>query len=255
MIANLPIVFPSAIGFRRFHLLHHRYQGEMDKDADLAGPKEAAWVGNSTVRKAIWFLFFWVVEGIVRPSRLKNVKFTDRWLILNVVVELTFLALMFAFFGWGALIYLGLSTVFSVGLHPVGARWIQEHYIFKNGQETYSYYGPGNKLSFNVGFHNEHHDLINVPWSRLPKLKAMAPEFYESLYFHTSYTRLFFRFLFDKNLTLFDRVVRPEGTNNKAIIAAQKAKSKAPVIRDEVKLENQSVPDPLGFGTDRLVTS
>ena len=86
MIANLPIVFPSAIGFRRFHLLHHRYQGEMDKDADLAGPKEAAWVGNSTVRKAIWFLFFWVVEGIVRPSRLKNVKFTSTRLSISCLL-------------------------------------------------------------------------------------------------------------------------------------------------------------------------
>jgi sphingolipid delta-4 desaturase len=104
--------------------------------------------------------------------------------------------------------YLVLSSAFSVGLHPLGARWIQEHYIIKPGQETYSYYGPYNWVSYNVGYHNEHHDLMVVPWSRLPKLREMAPEFYNNLYYHTSYTSLLLRFLFDRSLTLHSRAVR-----------------------------------------------
>src|SRR5207342_2932808 len=62
-------------------------------------------------------------------------------------------------FGWKAFFFLLISFFFSVGLHPLGARWIQEHYLtLDEDQETYSYYGPLNTLAFNVGYHNEHHD-------------------------------------------------------------------------------------------------
>ena len=61
--------------------------------------------------------------------------------------------------------------------------------MFREGQETYSYYGPLNKLSFNMGYHNEHHDFPQVPWSRLPAVRAAAPEFYDHLYHHRSWTR------------------------------------------------------------------
>ena len=208
MFANLPIVFPSAIGFRKYHLLHHRYQGEFDFDADLSGPKEAALFSKNAATKSLWLLMFFYIEGVVRPARLKKIDLMDGWVVANVIVELTFLGLLFYFTGANALIYLGLSTMFSIGLHPLGARWIQEHFVVKPGQETYSYYGPLNKVMFNVGFHNEHHDLMMVPWSKLPEVKRIAPEFYDSLYAHYSYTKLLFKFIFDPRLNLYSRVVR-----------------------------------------------
>jgi sphingolipid delta-4 desaturase len=108
-----------------------------------------------------------------------------------------------------ALLYFVLSLFFSIGLHPLGARWIQRHYVTEGGeQETYSYYGPLNRLAFNVGYHNEHHDFPSVPWNRLPQVRAVAPEVYDTLAAHQSWSRLLVRFLFDRDVSLFSRVVR-----------------------------------------------
>ncbi len=210
LFANLPILFPAAISFRKYHLLHHRFQGDPEFDADLASPLEARLVGNSTLGKAFWMLFFWAFQAS-RVGRLKRVPFFDRWYVANLVVQAAFITGVVMWLGWGALAFLLLSSIFSIGLHPVGARWIQEHYVVVPNQETYSYYGPFNRVAFNVGFHNEHHDVMRVPWSRLPRVRAIAPEFYDSLHSHTSWTKLWLRFLFDPKLSLFSRVVRPGG--------------------------------------------
>ena len=95
-----------------------------------------------------------------------------------------------------------------MGLHPLGARWIQEHYTSDESQETYSYYGWLNALALNVGYHNEHHDFPSVPWNRLPQLKKMAPEMYDSLNAHQSWTKLILVFILTDKLTLRSRILR-----------------------------------------------
>jgi len=100
--------------------------------------------------------------------------------------------------------------LFSIGLHPVGARWIQEHYTYDFDQETFSYYGPINLVALNMGYHNEHHDLPSIPWNNLPKLRAIAPEFYNNLKYHSSWSRLLFQFIFDRRYSLYSRVERTE---------------------------------------------
>jgi sphingolipid delta-4 desaturase len=112
--------------------------------------------------------------------------------------------------------------MFSIGLHPVGGRWIQEHYTYDFDQETFSYYGPINGLALNMGYHNEHHDLPSIPWNNLPKLRAIAPEFYGNLKYHSSWSRLVLQFIFDKRYSLYSRVermkqnARPQATREMA---------------------------------------
>ena len=161
------------------------------------------------IGKAFWEILFPIFQSL-RPLRLKEIKFMNFWTILNWVVIFGFDVFWIYTFGWVSFLYFVASFAFSVGFHPLGARWIQEHFLTAPPQETYSYYGPLNIPALNVGYHNEHHDFQSVPWNKLPKIKAIAPEFYDNLVFHKSWTKLWLRFLFDSDLSLFSRVVRSE---------------------------------------------
>jgi sphingolipid delta-4 desaturase len=227
ILANLPIIFPASVSFRKYHMLHHRFQGDPTLDADLATPGEAKLIGNHWWGKAFWMLFFFAFQA-ARVSKLPRIKFMDRWYAANLAVQLGFIAAVVGLWGWRALVYMVLASMFSIGLHPLGARWVQEHFVVKPNQETYSYYGPLNWVAFNVGYHNEHHDLMMVAWSRLPRLKAMAPEFYDSLHSHRSWTALWLRFLFDPSLSLYSRVVRPPAKPEAMDQPAEAAEAAAP---------------------------
>lgn len=210
ILANLPLAVPASVSFAKYHIKHHAFQGVYELDADLPYHWEARLVGRSWWRKALWLALFPVIEGI-RPMRLKEVPFWDRWSVANIVMQFAFDAAVLVLFGPKALGYLVLSLFFGIGLHPLGARWVQRHFLVEpGGQETYSYYGALNRLALNVGYHNEHHDFPSVPWNNLPKVKRTAPEAYDHLTYHRSWTRLLFRFLFDRDLTLYSRIVREE---------------------------------------------
>ncbi|MBY0433794.1 MAG: fatty acid desaturase [Cyclobacteriaceae bacterium] len=210
IVANLPHTLPSAISFVRYHIKHHAFQGVHELDGDLPDYWEAKLINHSTLGKALWLLFFPVFQAI-RTVRLKEIKPVDGWIVSNWIVQIAFNVAIWMLFGPKAFVFLLLSFFFSVGLHPLGARWIQEHYLtLDEKQETYSYYGPLNTVAFNVGYHNEHHDFPSIPWNKLPDLKKEAPEYYDSLKSHNSWTKLFFRFLFDKNISLYLRILRQE---------------------------------------------
>jgi sphingolipid delta-4 desaturase len=205
--ADLVNIAPGAISFRTYHLKHHSFQGVYDLDADLPSRWEAKLIGNSSVKKSLWLLFFPVFQAF-RPIRLKEIQFASKWTFINWFFVFLMDALVIFFFGWNSFLYLVFSFFFSIGLHPLGARWIQEHYLIKPPQETHSYYGKLNIPAFNVGFHNEHHDLPSIPWNNLPKLKSQAPEFYNNLFFYRSWVKLFFKFIFDPQFSLFSRMIR-----------------------------------------------
>ena len=207
ILCDLPNAFPSSAGFRKYHLKHHAFQGHYDLDADIPSRWEAKMIGSGFLGKSLWLLLFPVFQGL-RPPRLREITFSNKWIWINLITVVLFDIAIWFFMGPMALLYLVGSFFFSVGLHPLGGRWIQEHYLVAAPQETYSYYGPLNKVAFNVGYHNEHHDFAYIPWNNLPKLKAMAPEYYDNLEYHDSWSKLTWRFLTDKNLTLFSRTLR-----------------------------------------------
>lgn len=207
IVANVPQLFPSAISFRRYHLKHHAYQGVHDLDADLPSYWEARLIQQWFVGKALWLLFFPFFQ-IARTARTREIALIDRWVVVNWLVQIVVTVAVWQLLGSRAMAYLVLSFFFSIGLHPLGARWIQEHFLTTDEQETSSYYGPANRVALNVGYHNEHHDFPSIPWHRLPALRAAAPEAYTDLHAHHSWSRLLLRFIFDQELSLFHRVVR-----------------------------------------------
>ena len=207
MLANIPLIFPSSASFEKYHIKHHSFQGIHELDGDLPNYWEAKLINNFFIGKVIWLLFYPFFQ-LFRFSRLQEIKPFNKWVALNWLVQIVVIVVISLLFGTKAIMFLILSFFFSVGLHPLGARWIQEHYLTNGEQETYSYYGVLNKVAFNVGYHNEHHDFPSVPWNKLPQIRKDAPAFYNSLSYHTSWTRLFFRFLFDKEISLYSRIVR-----------------------------------------------
>ncbi len=207
IFANLPMVLPSAVSFQKYHLKHHSFQGVEELDGDMPYHWEARLINNSALGKAIWLLFYPLFQ-MLRPARLKEIDLIDGWTIVNIVVEVTFMGFLFYFLGIKAFVFLLVSFFFSVGLHPLGARWVQEHFLTHGNQETKSYYGPLNTVNLNVGYHNEHHDFPSVPWNKLPKIKEFGGAYYNTLHHHTSYVGLLFRFLFDKELSVFSRMAR-----------------------------------------------
>ncbi len=208
IVCDFALAMPSALAFRKYHLMHHKYLGQHGLDPDIVSHEEARLVGNTPLRKAIWIFFFSISQAL-RPLMVKRTDFWDRWIVANIVVLVIVDVAVWILLGPQALIYLGLSTLFALGLHPLGGRWIQEHYVTREGQETYSYYGVLNKTCFNMGYHNEHHDFANVPWNNLPKLRRLAPEFYDSLKHYRSWTGVLAKFIFDPAMSTYSRIVHP----------------------------------------------
>ena len=104
-----------------------------------------------------------------------------------------------------------LCNHLSGGWHPIAAHFIAEHYVMGDNMETASYYGWMNALTFNVGLHNEHHDFPLVPWSRLFELERIG-KYRETLPYHESWIRVWWTFITDPAVTLYNRVKRKAKT-------------------------------------------
>ncbi len=205
ILVNFPLLFPFAMSFKAYHAEHHWYQGKDKIDTDIASRFEAL-IFKGLFGKLIWMVlqipFYAIRPLFVRPMKPEN------WQLINMAIQIVFVICFYFFVGWWGLFYLFLSLALACGLHPLGGHFVSEHFAFKEGQETYSYYGWLNKLVFNVGYHNEHHDFPNVPGSKLPQLKKIAGKHYSDLYSYRSWTGVIVSFLTNRNVSLFSRVKR-----------------------------------------------
>ncbi|OTA08703.1 fatty acid desaturase [Trichoderma parareesei] len=221
IFANLPIGIPYSASFRPYHLTHHKSLGVDGLDTDLPTAVEA-FLLDSIFGKA-FFCTFQIFFYAIRPMAVYRIPLT--WVhLLNVVVQLSFDALLIHYASPNALLYLLLSSFLAGSLHPLAGHFIAEHYVYETVTptqrdpdnkvpvpETFSYYGPLNILTYNVGLHNEHHDFPAIPWTRLHAVYDIAKEFYEDLPRHESWVYAIWRFIWDENVGITCRVKRKNG--------------------------------------------
>ncbi|XP_051971691.1 sphingolipid delta(4)-desaturase/C4-monooxygenase DES2-like isoform X2 [Xyrauchen texanus] len=205
IFANLPVGVPYSISFKKYHADHHRYLGGDRLDVDIPTRLEGQFF-SSPFRKVLWLILQPLLYTL-RPL-LVNPKPWTCLELLNAAVQLLFDAVLVWLWGIKLLVYLLSGSVLCMGLHPISGHFVAEHYMYLKGFETYSYYGPLNYITFNVGYHMEHHDFPSIPGSRLPQVRKMAPEFYENLPQHDSWTRVLWDFVFCEALGPYSRVKR-----------------------------------------------
>lgn len=205
MFVNLPIGAPYCVAFKGYHLDHHKQQGVDGADTDVPSYLEVCAFASRPM-KLLW-CFTQILFYALRPMAIKRQNFTKMHAI-NWAIQLGFDALIIYLVGWRPVIYFLMSTFFAGSLHPTAGHFISEHYVFNEGHETYSYYGPLNILAYNVGYHNEHHDFPNIPGSRLPQVKALAPEFYDKLPQTESWPGTIWKFVNDPRIGPHSRIKR-----------------------------------------------
>ena len=208
-VSNLSLGIPAAVSFKRYHMDHHKYQGVDGIDVDLPTNLEGNFF-HTTLRK-FFFVAFQMAFYALRPFFV-NPKPKSTMELINIVYIIAVDALIAYCWGVSSLAYLFISTYFGMGLHPCAGHFIAEHFVFptEDGSvpETYSYYGVVNYFTFNVGYHNEHHDFPFIPGSRLPKVKEIAGEYYDVLPHHTSYIKVMYDYITMPSVTAFSRVKR-----------------------------------------------
>ncbi|KAI9801357.1 MAG: hypothetical protein M1825_003336 [Sarcosagium campestre] len=237
VVANLPIGIPYSAAFRPYHLTHHKSLGVDGLDTDLPTAFEAIFL-DSILGKA-FFCTFQILFYALRPMLIYSLPITPLHLF-NIVAQIAFDYALVQLSGPRALVYLIASSFLAGSLHPCAGHFIAEHYVLHPLQqlqktsssqrakptqgnpgsiappplpptETYSYYGPLNLLTYNVGLHNEHHDFPAVPWTRLPALHRLARDFYADLPQHRSWVAVLWQFIWDDEVGLWCRVKRKEG--------------------------------------------
>lgn len=234
IFTNLPIGIPYSASFQPYHQLHHKFLGDEYLDTDLPTRFEAIFLSN--ILGKLFFAVFQIFFYALRPMFITQIKFTYIHL-LNIVVQFAVDYWMITTWGWKLYLYFVMSSFLAGSLHPCAGHFIAEHYVLNENNkpkqplvsklegnieivpaETYSYYGPLNALTWNVGYHNEHHDFPYIAWTKLPELRRIAAEFYDPLPQIESWVGVLVWFVLGDYNNLWNRVKRTGKEKNGAKI-------------------------------------
>lgn len=216
MVANLPLIFPVSVFQKQHHPKHHRHTGIYGVDPETPSDYEKT-AFRTHLGKIVWMIagpfftaFNYPPRGYKKDEKLKTHA------ICNTISQFIFTSLVAHFCGLRMAFYLIFSFFVILNFHPIAGERLSDHsHLFKmkdiqifeerNGMKnrgvqleslgTFSYYGPINKITFNAGYHVEHHDFPSIPGSKLPLVRKIAPEFYNSLPYYTSRTRAIWNFI------------------------------------------------------------
>uniref|UniRef100_A0A8D0HAV0 Sphingolipid delta(4)-desaturase DES1 n=1 Tax=Sphenodon punctatus TaxID=8508 RepID=A0A8D0HAV0_SPHPU len=192
IFANLPIGLPYSISFKRYHMDHHRYLGGDGIDVDIPTDFEG-WFFCTRLRKFIWIvlqpLFYTIRPLCINPKPISRLE------VINLLAQLLFDVVIYYLWGIKSTFYMLSGSALGLGLHPISGHFI-------------SYYGPLNWLTFNVGYHNEHHDFPNIPGKNLPLVKKIAAEYYDNLPQYTSWIKVLYDFVMDDTISPYSRMKR-----------------------------------------------
>lgn len=170
IFANLPLGVPIASSFKKYHIDHHRYLAGDGLDMDVPTEVECR-LFNTPLGKFTWIflqmLFYGLRPLFVNPKPITRVE------LINFAVQLTYDLLLYYFMGSKSLAYMLVSILLTNGFSIVTGHFIAEHYAYSKGGDTFSYYGALNWITFNVGYHMEHHDFPSIPGSQLPLVRAI----------------------------------------------------------------------------------
>ncbi|KAG8338834.1 putative Sphingolipid Delta4 desaturase (DES) Fatty acid desaturase [Trypanosoma vivax] len=210
ILLNIIVPLPYAMTFKSYHKEHHKYIGWEGVDTDVPTALEARLLSNYFGK--FIFVTFQVFFYVLRPSIIRKIQF-QRMHYINIVTQIVFDIILYKLFGLDCILYFLFSIFLGTNWHPIAGHFISEHFVFKGDgkQETFSYYGPLNLFAWNVGYHVEHHDFPFIPWTRLHKLREIAPEFYQDLIVTESWPLTLINFVLDKNVNQFSRVTRERG--------------------------------------------
>lgn len=204
------------------------------------------WIGGmlrGRLKPGPWTLAVLADEHLVSGYKKDRAEI---WAALYPLANLALCGALFAYGGWLSIAYLWASQAFMTGfLQPYALGWvlgISHFHGSRRYQPTASHYGwLVNWLSFNAGLHVEHHDLMQVPWRRLWKLRRLAPEYYDDLVPIRSYTLLGLQFVF-AGPDSFEQNFNHEARRHAARLAASAHAASAAEATAEANAAEASAP-------------
>lgn len=243
--ANAPLGFPLGSLFKQYHMDHHSEMGVDGSDTGIWTGVEARWVACASIPGKILLLLVFPLFFFLRPFAMAvgYTKKPDMMDVLSWIVVPAYNVAICYFAGGNLkpLAYMIMGLYWGVGLHPIAGHVISEHCMMGgDGQETHSCYDPIlNWLVYNFGYHVEHHDFPNIPWNRLPQLRAIAPEFYAQLTSYPNWTQCMWQFITDPTVgqkgVMTKRASRTGGSIQVALSATSGACAAAAAIAAGMK--------------------